>query len=68
MPGVFASLFERLAVLGLALLHLHRRPGAIGVVLGGVLRTVEAALQHEQTEKAQAQVKFLHHLSPGELA
>jgi hypothetical protein len=62
------SSFELLALLGLSLLHLNRGLCAIGVVLGGVLRIIEATVQHEQTAKAQAQVKFFHHLSPNHVA
>ena len=39
---------DRLFLLRPGLLHLHRRLGAVGVVLGLVLRVVETALQGEQ--------------------
>jgi hypothetical protein len=50
--------------LSLALLHLHRRFAAIGVVLGGVIGAVETALKHQHA--AHYQAESVHDGSPAD--
>jgi hypothetical protein len=44
-----------LALLSPALLHLHGRLAAVGIIFGGVIRAVKATLQHKYAANSVSQ-------------
>ena len=53
-----------LAFLRVPVLHLNRRLRPFGIVPGGIVGTIETAMQKQQAAQTEAGIEFFHHESP----